>query len=419
MAVEEHARLAPSASSRWRRCPGSIRLSEGLPEYSGREAAEGTVYHHFMELCLTHGILPESYLNYTLSQTYHLKQGGKYAEITEKIKFDEEMIEHGNKTYAKWYAWMNDGIESVAWYEGRMDTSPWLGEGQFGTCDISIVKPAINKIIICDHKYGRTAVNPENNSQLTLYALGFWNTFAQQYFPHAEPKDIEVEIVIEQYRAPGGGGHWTTSMANLLVEGFRIREEADATYDVNAPRIPGEVQCKYCPVIKHGKVCPEHNDFITNMFPEIPNDATVNTDFESYLPHPTFDPIDSERRSAIIANEKVIINFIQMLKENAINDYMAGVDIPGFKVIQGRLPDRTVSETDEKNYESTVKRLVGESEAYTKKILSPPEIESRVGKVIYQREVAPFITQGSGKPVLVPLSNKNDGLRSPEGMFDI
>src|SRR5690606_11185475 len=74
-----------------------------------------------------------------------------------------------------------------------------------------------------------------------------WDTVACEIFD-GNPAGIEVELIIWQPRVPGGGGRWTTTMEWLLEEGNRIRIDAAATYDPDAPRVAGEKQCRYCRV---------------------------------------------------------------------------------------------------------------------------------------------------------------------------
>ena len=49
----KHAKLAPSASSRWMNCPASIALEAKYPELPESEyAEEGTAAHSLAERCL-------------------------------------------------------------------------------------------------------------------------------------------------------------------------------------------------------------------------------------------------------------------------------------------------------------------------------------------------------------------------------
>ena len=50
-----HASLGASSASRWMACPGSVRLSEGMPNISSDYAREGTAAHELAEMCLRQG----------------------------------------------------------------------------------------------------------------------------------------------------------------------------------------------------------------------------------------------------------------------------------------------------------------------------------------------------------------------------
>lgn len=48
-----HAKLSPSAAERWMTCPGSVVLSEGMPQRTSEFAEEGTLAHALAEMLLT------------------------------------------------------------------------------------------------------------------------------------------------------------------------------------------------------------------------------------------------------------------------------------------------------------------------------------------------------------------------------
>jgi len=55
MASKKHCKRSPSASSRWMNCPGSLKLSEGIPNKESEYAAEGTAAHDVAERALILG----------------------------------------------------------------------------------------------------------------------------------------------------------------------------------------------------------------------------------------------------------------------------------------------------------------------------------------------------------------------------
>ena len=48
----QHSLLAASAASRWMACPGSIRMTRGVPEEASPYAEEGNVAHEISRICL-------------------------------------------------------------------------------------------------------------------------------------------------------------------------------------------------------------------------------------------------------------------------------------------------------------------------------------------------------------------------------
>ena len=50
--MTKHARLGASGAHRWMKCPGSIRMAEGLAERTSSYAQEGSAAHAVAEECL-------------------------------------------------------------------------------------------------------------------------------------------------------------------------------------------------------------------------------------------------------------------------------------------------------------------------------------------------------------------------------
>jgi hypothetical protein len=53
-----HSPLGASSMERWQNCPGSIRLSRGIPNTESVYAQEGTKAHELAERILTTGEIP-------------------------------------------------------------------------------------------------------------------------------------------------------------------------------------------------------------------------------------------------------------------------------------------------------------------------------------------------------------------------
>ena len=70
----KHAKLSPSASSRWMTCPGSVHLE---PDIKGGDssiyAEKGTAMHTVSDLCLTKGLEPNWFHRWMQSLCFGVK----------------------------------------------------------------------------------------------------------------------------------------------------------------------------------------------------------------------------------------------------------------------------------------------------------------------------------------------------------
>lgn len=66
MATTHAKKCGPSAAHRWMVCPGSERLSEGMPDTPSKYALEGTAMHALAEMCLLSGLSPMDFVGQEL-----------------------------------------------------------------------------------------------------------------------------------------------------------------------------------------------------------------------------------------------------------------------------------------------------------------------------------------------------------------
>lgn len=404
-----HSRLSPSSSHRWRRCPGSPNAEAGLPNRSGYEAAEGTVFHHFAALCLEFGFDPEVFLGKTYPAEYFEIVDGEYEERFEDIEFDGEMCDSMKEGLSFLEERMDEDCHIFV--EKKVDLSRWLGPEEFGTSDCGIVDVLNRRITVFDWKYGMGVVSAKKNDQGILYALGFWATFAEELFD-GDSTNIEVDIVIEQPRAPGGGGLWRTSMDWLLREGDKIKKEAAETKKPDAIRIPGEKQCQYCQRAKLG--CDALDDSMQELLSEALEEMVEEPEKKGARIVRT---VDSVKRTRILRNWPLIVRWKEGLHADAISDALAGRPVPDLKAVRGRSPPRKFRESQMDTVELKLAKLFGDSR-YKKKLLSPTEVEKSLGKKRFEDSFAAFVTQGEPKTILVPLSDKRDPVKPLEELLD-
>lgn len=350
---KKHARLSPSASSRWTKCPASVLYTDEYGSSEANEAsAKGTVFHWIMEQCLKDESEPDIYVDKTF------KEGEFSITITEK---DCEILKRG--------LLMIDEIPGRIFIEKRVKLDRWL-EGQFGTMDVGIIGK--RRITVIDHKFGVVPVHPENNPQLMTYALGFWDNFVR------DKSDVtDFRLIIWQPFSKGGGGAWDTTLDELLEFGAMLRLTAKRILDGDTTEIANFPQCKYCAGANASGKCQTYQNFMfESVFGENSNiDLYVECDIKPVMPS----EIDKYRRAWLIKHSGEIRSWLASLSSQALSDAMNGIKIPGMKVVEGRASARKWRNEDEAF--EFLRSTVGESLAVKQSLISPAECENLLIKM--------------------------------------
>ena len=423
MSAEEeilHSERGPSTAHRWRPCPGSVRLSRGLPDTAGIEAAYGTVFHEFAAICLELGLEPQGFVGDKLEVPGH-----------GVLTFDQAMADH--MLYGLDLFWsLADAPGAKMMVEQRVSLEDWVGPKEFGTTDLAIIDVFNWRLVCGDWKYGAgVPVDPEDNDQAILYTLGTWSSFAKEMFydAHSSGKgpdgpdadllsmpEIEVIIIIEQPRAEGGGGVWRTTMSHILAEGMKISRDAKRTEDPDAPVVPGTKQCQFCKAAKFN-TCIERPKQLLAMAGADFDD--LEEDFENADPIPLMpvSVISPEQRSQLLLHRKMFDKLFDDLHAAAYKDAEMGRSVPGLKLVPGRAGARAWKDEDKAAILLT--HDLGPDGAYVKKLLSPAMVEEVVGKKKFKDRFGRSIQQGESKAILVPDTDKREALGTVQDDFDV
>lgn len=368
-----HARLSASGSHRWLYCPGSVKAEESLPNTTSYHAEEGTAAHELAELALMGSGNARDWL-------------GKQLPESNAFTVTDEMA-NAVQVYVDYVR----GFSGEHAYEQRIDFGDWVPEG-FGTADAVIVQD--DKIRVIDLKYGRgLRVDAEENTQAILYALGV-------YAEHELFIDIKnVVITIVQPRLDHID-EWEISISELLKRGEWIRQRAEEANSPDAERVPGEAQCLWC---KAKATCPALMKF-TN--------AAIMSDFET-LDLVNVDRLtDSQLRQAL-DSKKLIIGWLDAVEMYIKERVENGGSFEGYKMVEGR---SSRSWSDEKLAIEVLESELGE-QAWEKKLLSVAKAERSLGKAKLG-VISDLVLRSSGKPTLVPESDKRPALGATADDFD-
>lgn len=376
-----HSNLGASSAHRWMTCPASVALCAKAPKpKASSHANEGTAAHELAEMSIRQMKMPKAFIG------QFVVVGEETFTVTPDMA--EYVSQYVNEVIKISSTKTNPGLVDKVRVETRFNLD-WIGrKGMFGTCDASLADTAHRKLYVLDLKYGSgVPVFAENNVQLQYYALGILGQEGDDRFD-------TVRLTIVQPRcAESGTTHWEIPVKELL----RFKDEVlipavDATLSDDAPFAPSEKACHWCA----GKaICPALGHGIAesmNTSLALPAEKVV----EPVLPSPS--SLTDEQIGKILKLMPLVKPFFDSVAEYALDRAMHGVPIEGFKLVKGRRGNRAWS--DENLVKDTFADLG--DDLYTKKLLSPAQLEKIVGK----DAVEPLTVRPEAKMSLAPLSDK-------------
>lgn len=372
-----HAKLSASGSSRWIKCPASIKACEAYPSSTNPAAEYGTAAHELSEKCLENYSFPASHLGIKMSNG---------------VIVDDEMVE-GVEAYIT-YIQAIEGVYDSILVEQRVDFSHLVPEG-FGTADLVMFNE--NELHIVDLKFGHGIVHAENNSQLSLYALGaiqehgFLNDFKKVTLHIAQPRAHHFDT-------------WETTPEHLAKWGEWVSQRAKLALSKDAPFEPSNEACKYC---AHQGNCVALKDHVN---------AVVLGDFEDLTElDGQVDKVDTAHLKSILDNMDMITGFLKAVQDVALERMQQGVHIEGYKIVESK---KNKAWVDEDKAVEILSKSFSEDELFTKKLLTPTQALKLLGKKGADA-IDDVWSVPEGQPVLAPNSDKRPALGSVVDSFDV
>jgi hypothetical protein len=358
-------------------CPGYPNAVAGLHDPGSEFAAEGTAAHSIADDCLTLGLDAHDFIGSKLTVT----EKGSDGQIAQSWTFEWTEDDAEDLQY---------GIDEVRalggefFGEHRVDLSEVYGvEGQFGTLDRGIITP--DEIIINDLKWGKG--------------------------------------IPDQPRCPGGGGHWSCSIDELLAFQEEVRAAARATLDPNAPRKASEKGCYWCARRKQSPTepgavsgCKTYDDYmldaIGSRFDDL--DEAIGSDSEIVLPQ--YSQLSAERRSYIVRHKGSIEKWLEAIHAAVIRDGLNGESIPGLKVVDGRRGRKAW--VDEDKADTWLAERLG-NDRFTFKLNSPSQaLKALKGDARKELLDSGLFREGVPKPVLVDEADERPRKATVDEKFD-
>lgn len=372
--MPKHALLSASGAHRWLECPPSARLEESFEDRPSDSAKEGTLAHAIAEAKVRNMLidpLPKRSFNkilkdFTNNSMYQKEMDALTDEYAEYIR--EIMLSYTQKPYIA--------------VEVKLNLSTYIPEG-LGTADCIIISG--NDLHIIDLKYGKNVpVSAEDNSQLKLYALGAVGEYELFY-------DIQsIHMHIFQPRNKNGGGTFTTNVQELKAWGESIRPTVKMAYMGLGEQKAGP-WCGFC---KAKPICQKHAEKCREL---------AKLDFKKP------ELLSREEIGQILQTAKDVASWAKALEEYALSEVLKGNDVPGWKAVEGR---KTRVWTDmDMVFKKLTSSGVSEEILWTKSPLTLAQVEKEIGKKEFNALVGDMVTTSTGKPTLVPDSDKRESIK--------
>ena len=368
-----HAILSASGSDRWIHCGPSPRLEETLPEVQTDDAAEGTLGHDMAKMFLkarldNDGGVPPDYELATF-RSHRLWSADLEKAVVEYV--DYIMGEFARAQAIDASARLQ--IEMMA------DFSEWVPEG-FGTADATILYGDVLEVI--DLKLGQgLIVSAVDNSQARLYALGrlrayegFWDvkTVVCKICQPRRDRNSEQRIPVDELL------RWAKEV---------VVPAAERAWKGEGEFNPGD-WCLFC---KAAPTCAARIKQAVDVFDAI----------EKAAPPASPAMLTMEEIALLLPRLDQAISVINSLKKYAMAQALAGVEVPGYKLVEGRATRKYVD--DLAVAKAVAASGVPEALIWTRKLIGLTEMGKVMGKKPFKTvlEDAGLVHKPPGAPKLV------------------
>jgi hypothetical protein len=281
--MSTHSRIGASSYHRWGTCPGSVRLSKGMPRTTSEFAEEGIEAHELAAKLL----LDDPTLDLSA--------------------YDDEMLEAVD-VYVEAFQEASKGASYLK-IEEKFHLSE-LHPDLYGTADGVFYLDDSKTLHVWDYKHGMgIPVEVEHNGQLMYYALG---ALLKTKLPCSK-----VKITICQPRCwhfEGPIRSWEIDAIDLLDFAADLVDDAKKTEDPNAILASGD-HCRFCPA---APICPLLENTALTAYEEKSTQAQM------------YDPV---KLGQILDKLPAVKAWAKSVEEFAFAEAQRGTDIPGYKLV--------------------------------------------------------------------------------------
>lgn len=378
-----HAFLSPSAAHRWLCCTAAPMLEKEFPDTESEYAAEGTLAHAVAELKLRKYTEPMGQRTFT----------SRYNKLKKDPLWQPEMDGH-TETYLDFIKeiYLAQPSKPAVRIEDKVSLEAYTPDC-FGTADCLVL--AGEKLYVVDFKYGKgVPVSAEQNPQMMLYALGALSKYQLLY------QFTTVQMAIVQPRL-NSISTWELPVSDLLEWGeTKVKPAAKEALSGNGVFCPG-THCRFC---RAKQPCKARAEYYAAAKAE--KDANPNPKL--------LGPKDISRLLPIASE---LADWGKDLKEYALKCCLDGIDIPGYKAVEGR-GSREFTDL-EAAFKVLMENGTDEAMLYNKVPLTLAQAEKLVGVKPFNELLADYIIKKPGKPALAKESDKRPAITDVPKAADV
>lgn len=361
----EHALLSPSSSHRWLNCTPSAILEKQFENKSSIVAEEGTAAHALCE--------------HKLKKALHRRSKRPVSS------FDSDEMEEHSDAYVEFVLEQLEKAKQsckdpLVLIEQRVDLSNYIPNA-YGTADCLIVSD--DNLHIIDMKYGMgVLVEAQDNPQLKCYAIAALSIYESLY-------DIkEVSLSIFQPRRENVST-WTTSVNELKAWAENeLKPKAQLAIKGEGEYCTGE-WCQFCRAAVKCRARAEEKLRIAQ---------------EEFKLPPLLTDEEIEKILHILPDITKWANDITAYALDAALNH--GKKWHGFKVVEGRSNRKFADE----QAVAKVAKEHGYTDIYRQSLITLTEMQKLMGKKQFEEILGDLIIKPSGKPTLVPISDKRQAI---------
>jgi len=291
--MSEHSPIGASSYSRWKACPGSVKLSEGLEGQESPESIQGSRAHELGAIWIKNNSCP--------TRKFEDLEQEDFEAVEVYVDFVNGLL--GGRNDANTHYWI----------EPRFDISN-IYPGLYGTADFVCYSSRYEKLVVVDYKHGAgLPVEVKANSQLQYYGVA---ALLELGLP---VKSVELVIVQPRCQHPEGPVRkWQTSPKALKDFLDQLVADAKRTEAPDAELSVGD-WCRFCPAAPVN--CPAVRE------------KSIALGKEYFGPTIPYVP---EKLSEVLRMLPVMESWIKNVKKFAEYEAQSGRIPPGFKIVSKR-----------------------------------------------------------------------------------